>query len=89
MQWGAWGAVGMAAQNATALARIQRSGMGVIQPAAGLDLLRSLLSAGVQGAPQVLPLCKCVVPDNSLPCGGILNSNDECCMVTRPQSNEA
>jgi hypothetical protein len=45
----------MAAQSAAVLARIERSGMGVIKPAAGLDLLRILLSASIQSAPQVLP----------------------------------
>ena len=54
MQWGAWGSVGMAAQNAAVLARIERLGMGVMKPAAGLDLLRTMLSASVQGPPQVL-----------------------------------
>ena len=39
MQWGAWASVGMAAANAATLARIQRSGMGIISPLAGLSAL--------------------------------------------------
>ena len=54
VQWGAWASVGMAAQSAAVLARIERSGMGVIKPAAGLQLLHALLSSSVQTAPQVL-----------------------------------
>jgi hypothetical protein len=53
VQWGAWAAVGMAAASAAALARIQRSGMGVIQPAAGLQALRRLLSSTADDPAQV------------------------------------
>ena len=51
MQWGAWAAVGMAAASAAALARIQRSGMGVIQPATGLQALQRLLLCGTADDP--------------------------------------
>ena len=44
MQWGAWAGVGMAAASPLALARIARSGMGVIAPAAGLAALQATLS---------------------------------------------
>lgn len=43
----------MAATSAAALARIQRSGMGVIQPAAGLAALQRLLSAAAPDSAQV------------------------------------
>lgn len=44
IQWGAWGSVGMAAASPAALARIARSGMGVIPPAAGLAALHAALA---------------------------------------------
>ena len=44
IQWGAWAGVGLAAQRSTVLARIERSGMGVLKPAHGLSLLQALLS---------------------------------------------
>lgn len=44
IQWGAWAGVGLAAQRTAVLARIERSGMGVLQPAQGLTLLQSLLT---------------------------------------------
>ena len=53
MLWGAWAAVGMAAASAAALGRIQRSGMGVIQPAAGLRTLQRLLCSAVDDPAQV------------------------------------
>ena len=43
IQWGAWTGVGMAADTA-AIARIARSGMGVISPSKGLQVLQSILS---------------------------------------------
>jgi len=52
VQWGAWASVGMAAQSTAVLARIERSGMGVIKPATGLKLLHVMLSSG-QSAAQV------------------------------------
>ena len=57
MQWGAWASVGMAAQSTTVVARIERSGMGVIKPAAGLELLRSMLTSSVHSAPQASNSC--------------------------------
>jgi hypothetical protein len=53
VQWGAWAAVGMAAASAAALARIQRSGMGVIQPTAGLQALQRLLCSTADDPAQV------------------------------------
>jgi len=44
LQWGAWASVGMASQNADALAQIKRSGMGIIEPSQGLQAL--VLSMG-------------------------------------------
>lgn len=43
----------MAAKSAAVLARIERSGMGVITPIAGLRMLETLLSDTNQRAPQV------------------------------------
>ena len=59
MQWGAWAAVGMAATSATALARIRRSGMGVIEPSNGLAALQRLLSAASPATAQVLHRTGC------------------------------
>lgn len=53
MQWGAWAAVGMAAASTAALARIQRSGMCVIQPSAGLQALQRLLCSAADDPAQV------------------------------------
>lgn len=44
MQWGAWAVTGMASQNANVLARIERSGMGLIQPIQGLWTLQLALN---------------------------------------------
>ena len=44
VQWGAWASVGMAAKSPAVLARIRRSGMGAIEPAAGLAALHAILS---------------------------------------------
>ena len=44
MQWGAWAVTGMASQNANVLARIERSGMGLIQPIQGLWTLHLALN---------------------------------------------
>lgn len=43
VQWGAWASVGMAAKSPAVLARIRRSGMGAIAPAAGLAVLQAIL----------------------------------------------
>ena len=53
MQWGAWASLGMAAQSTAVLARIERSGMGVIKPAAGLKLLQAMLRSSGQSTAQV------------------------------------
>ena len=53
LQWGAWASVGMASQNANALARIKRSGMGIIEPSQGLQAL--VLSMGAKPSLIVNP----------------------------------
>lgn len=47
MQWGAWAVTGMASQSATVLARIERSGMGLIQPVQGLTALHMALDNAI------------------------------------------
>jgi acyl carrier protein len=42
VQWGAWSQAGMAAQDRSTLLRVQRMGMAVVTPAAGLAALRRL-----------------------------------------------
>ncbi len=56
VQWGAWAGAGMAAQDARTAARIERMGMGMMQPAQGLAALEGALgSIWVSGpAPAVL-----------------------------------
>ena len=44
IQWGAWASVGMAHGNAAVLARVERSGMGVVVPTRGLAALQSVLA---------------------------------------------
>ena len=55
MQWGAWAVVGMASQSANILARIERSGMGLIQPVQGLTALHMALDNGIGPALIVNP----------------------------------
>lgn len=56
VQWGAWAALGMASANAALLARIERSGMGVINPARGLAALQAILSGSSSSrfAPSII-----------------------------------
>ena len=55
MQWGAWALTGMASQNASVLARIKRTGMGLIQPIQGLKALHLALTNGIVPALIVNP----------------------------------
>jgi hypothetical protein len=55
IQWGAWGGGGMVANNAAVLARMQRQGIAVVLPLAGLGAMETLLAA--QRVPQVLMPC--------------------------------
>lgn len=50
VQWGAW-VVGMAARSPALLARLDRIGVGLVRPAAGLRALQRLLIARPGGAP--------------------------------------
>ena len=43
MQWGAWASVGMASLSENTLARIKRSGMGLLKPSQGLVALHMVL----------------------------------------------
>ena len=43
IQWGAWSGVGMVASSAAVLARMQRSGIKAVTPAAGLQALQAIL----------------------------------------------
>lgn len=53
LQWGAWGGLGMAAEEGPLLVRLARLGMGAIQPVQGLHTLQTV----VQGAARMaLPL---------------------------------
>ena len=44
MQWGAWLGAGMAAQDKSTAARVERLGMKMVQPEDGLKIIRSVLS---------------------------------------------
>ena len=48
VQWGAWSGVGMAANNAAAMARIRKSGMGLVSPKKGLQALIEVLGRSQQ-----------------------------------------
>ncbi len=48
IQWGAWSGIGLAAQRSAVLARIERSGLGVLKPVHGLSLLHTLLTSSSQ-----------------------------------------
>ena len=43
MQWGAWASIGMASLSENTLARIKRSGMGLLKPSQGLVALHMVL----------------------------------------------
>jgi hypothetical protein len=43
MQWGAWASIGMASQSRNTIARIERSGMGILKPSQGLVALHVVL----------------------------------------------
>lgn len=47
IQWGAWSGVGMVASSAAVLARMQRSGIKAVTPAAGLQALQAILPAAL------------------------------------------
>ena len=44
IQWGAWSSVGMAHGNTAVLARVEKSGLGVVAPPRGLAALQAVLS---------------------------------------------
>lgn len=48
VQWGAWSGVGMAQRNVSVLARVGRSGMGLIQPIDGLESLQRVLAGSTK-----------------------------------------
>ena len=48
IQWGAWSGVGMVASSAAVLARMQRSGIKAVTPAAGLQALQAILPAALR-----------------------------------------
>jgi NADPH:quinone reductase-like Zn-dependent oxidoreductase len=53
VQWGAWAGAGMAANDAQTAARVERTGMGLLSPEAGLAALEGVLAglgAGAAGA---------------------------------------
>ncbi len=46
VQWGAWAGSGMAAADAGTVARVERTGMALVQPSRGLAALSAALSSG-------------------------------------------
>ena len=57
IQWGAWSGMGMVASSAAVLARMQRSGIKAVTPAAGLQALQAILPvASGTVSPQAMPL---------------------------------
>ncbi len=53
MQWGAWAGAGMAANDASTAARVERTGMALVQPDQGMAVLGGLLEAS-GAAPALL-----------------------------------
>ena len=47
IQWGAWGVSGMAAEDASLAARLERSGLRLLSPAAGLQALGGAWAASL------------------------------------------
>lgn len=45
MQWGAWSGGGMASQGRSTALRVQRTGIGLVEPSAGLSALHRLVGA--------------------------------------------
>jgi len=45
VQWGAWAGAGMAAHDASTAARVERLGMGMVQPVSGLQVMHNILLA--------------------------------------------
>ena len=50
IQWGPWAGVGMAHANAALLARIEKSGLGLVVPHRGLEALQEVLSGAGAGS---------------------------------------
>ena len=59
LQWGAWAGMGMAA---AAAVRVERMGLGLVAPAAGLLVLEQLLGAEGAGARDPVPTVMAAVP---------------------------
>ena len=51
VQWGAWAGAGMAANDASTAARVERTGMALVQPQQGMALLGGLLEAAGRAPP--------------------------------------
>ena len=54
VQWGAWAGAGMAAQDRSTAARLERLGMGLISISGGLDALEAALSSSAGGSGRSL-----------------------------------
>ena len=64
VQWGAWGGGGMAARVPGFVPRMERQGLGLLPPEAGLSLLAAVLAsaaapAGVRPPPQPVVIGEC------------------------------
>ena len=56
VQWGAWGgAGGMAARTPGFVGRMERQGLGLLEPGAGLAVLATVLSGAAAPAAGLLP----------------------------------
>jgi acyl transferase domain-containing protein/NADPH:quinone reductase-like Zn-dependent oxidoreductase/acyl carrier protein len=52
VQWGAWAGAGMAAHDASTAVRVERLGMGMVQPVSGLQVMQSILTSS--SAPSII-----------------------------------
>jgi hypothetical protein len=85
VQWGAWAGAGMAASDAQTAARVERTGMGLLSPEAGLAALEGVLAglgAGAAGAavPGEWPGARCFGPACPV---GLLALFQPCIAATR------
>lgn len=66
MQWGAWGGIGMAAQDPSIGARLARGGVNLITPTQGLAVLAAVLSVSHSPIQAISPMVA-VLPITDLP----------------------
>jgi len=54
IQWGAWAGAGMAAGDASTRARVERTGLGMVEPVGGLTVMANILKQNTASPPAIL-----------------------------------